>query len=111
MSNDIQINQVLQQMRAMAAQAGTQPERAGAVPGAGEGQVDFAALLKQSIDSVNQTQQTAGAMTRAFERGDPNVDLAEVMVSMQKASLSFEAMKQVRNQLLKAYQDIMNMPV
>ena len=113
MSNDMQINQVLQQMRAMAAQANQQPERpnaVGGVNGAGEN-VDFAALLKQSIDSVAQAQKTSGDMAKAFERGDPNVDLAEVMVSIQKASLSFEAMKQVRNQLLQAYKDIMNMPV
>ena len=113
MSSDMQINQVIQQMRTLAAQASQQPERpnaVGGVNGAGEN-VDFAALLKQSIDSVAEAQKTSSDMAKAFERGDPNVDLAEVMVSIQKASLSFEAMKQVRNQLLKAYQDIMNMPV
>jgi len=50
-------------------------------------------------------------MKTAFETGDPNVDIPEVMVAIQKASLSFEAITEVRNKLLSAYQDVMNMQV
>ena len=50
-------------------------------------------------------------MAEAFEAGTENVDLADVMISLQKASLSFKAMTEVRNQLVNAYQEIMNMPV
>jgi flagellar hook-basal body complex protein FliE len=50
-------------------------------------------------------------MSDAFVKGEPNVDLTEVMVAVQKASLSFQAMTQVRNKLVQAYQDVMNMPV
>lgn len=109
MSSDMQINQMLAQMRALAAQAAPQADAAN--PTTAAGQVNFADLLQQSLNSVNAAQKEASSMAAAFERGEPNVELAEVMISIQKASLSFEAMKQVRNQLLKAYQDIMNMPV
>jgi len=68
-------------------------------------------MLKQTIGAVNDTQQTAGKMTEAFEAGDTNVSLAEVMVASQKASVSFQAMLQVRNKLVEAYQDVMNMPM
>jgi flagellar hook-basal body complex protein FliE len=68
-------------------------------------------MLKQTIGAVNDTQQTAGKMTEAFESGDTNVSLAEVMVASQKASVSFQAMLQVRNKLVEAYQDVMNMPM
>jgi flagellar hook-basal body complex protein FliE len=103
--SDIQINQVLAQMRALADNAGV----GNAAPAAGG--PDFAQMLKQSLDHVNQTQQASSQMSQAFEMGDPNVNLAQVMVAMQKASVSFEAVNQVRNRLLSAYQEIMNMPV
>ena len=50
-------------------------------------------------------------MATAFEAGSPDVNLPEMMVAMQKASLSFQAMTQVRNKLLSAYQEVMNMQV
>lgn len=106
--SDIEINRVLQQMRAMAAAAELKPAQAAE---AGGERPDFAALLKESIDNVNGSSQQARALTEAFERGDTDADLAQVMVAVQKASLSFEAMKQVRNKLLSAYQDIMSMPL
>jgi flagellar hook-basal body complex protein FliE len=71
----------------------------------------FGALLKQTIDSVNSTQQSADALSSAWERGVPGVDLARVMVETQKASVSFQALAQVRNRLVSAYQDIMNMTI
>ena len=71
----------------------------------------FADLLKQGIDSVNQTQQSASALADAWERGTPGVDLAKVMIESQKASISFRALTEVRNRLVSAYQDIMNMQI
>ncbi len=71
----------------------------------------FGDFLKTAIDSVNETQQTAGALKRDFESERNNTDLTEVMVAAQKADLSFRAMTEVRNKLVIAYQDIMNMPV
>ncbi|MFA6052152.1 MAG: flagellar hook-basal body complex protein FliE [Methylobacter sp.] len=103
--SEMNVNQVLAQMRAMSLEAG-----GGKVQETG-GNTDFAAMLKRSIDSVNDTQQTAGKMAQDFETGDTSVSLAEVMVASQKASVSFQAMLQVRNKLVEAYKDVMNMPM
>ncbi|TAK63670.1 flagellar hook-basal body complex protein FliE [Methylobacter sp.] len=103
--SEMNVNQVLAQMRAMSLEAGSKVQETGG------GGADFAAMLKQTIGAVNDTQQTAGKMTEAFESGDTNVSLAEVMVASQKASVSFQAMLQVRNKLVEAYQDVMNMPM
>lgn len=105
--SDVQINQVLAQMRALADSAGVGGGAATQAPGG----ANFAQMLKQSLDHVNETQQASRQMSQAFEMGDPNVNLAQVMVAMQKASVSFEAVNQVRNRLLSAYQEIMSMPV
>lgn len=103
--SEMNVNQVLAQMRAMSLEAaGSQTQESGA-------NTDFALLLKKSIDSVNDTQQAAGKMAQAFETGDTGVSLAEVMIASQKASVSFQAMVQVRNKLVDAYHDIMNMPM
>jgi len=72
---------------------------------------DFSQLLKDSINQVNETQKSAAGLTTAFESGDPSVNLTEVMVAIQKANVSFQAMTQVRNNLVSAYKEIMNMQV
>ena len=104
--NNIDVNQILTQMRMLEAQA------QGVTPSIEEGaKTSFGDLLQKSIDGVNETQQKAGALTHAFETGDRNVDLAEVMIAVQKSSVSFQAMVQVRNKLVEAYKDVMNMPI
>ena len=72
---------------------------------------DFQAMLKNAVDTVNCNQKTSSDLQKRFEMGDPSVDLPEVMVAMQKSSVSFQAMTQVRNKLVEAYKDVMNMPV
>jgi flagellar hook-basal body complex protein FliE len=100
------IDQLLGQLRAASARAaGTEPASSPA-----EG-ADFAALLKSSLDQANNAQQDANGLAKAFEQGDPNANLQEVMVSLQKANLSFQTMLQVRNKLVSAYHDVMNMQV
>jgi flagellar hook-basal body complex protein FliE len=106
MNSNMNIDQVLAQMRAMSAQAANRSEETPRSGGA-----DFGALLKQSIDQVNEIQQEASAMREAFEKGEGDMDLAQVMIAAQKSSLSFEAMVQVRNKLIEAYKDVMNMPI
>ncbi len=106
--SDIDISQVLQQMRAMAAMAQNNMPTDAAAEAA---KVDFGQLLKNSINEVNETQKTAKELAAAFEAGDKNVNLSEVMVAIQKASVSFQAMTQVRNNLVSAYKEIMNMQV
>ena len=68
-------------------------------------------MMGNAINHVNATQKHAGSLSTRYTQGDPNIDLPEVMVAMQKSSVSFQAMSQVRNKLLEAYKDIMNMPV
>lgn len=102
--SDMNVNQVLAQMRAMSIEAGSKP-----APSNGSG--DFAAMLKESIDAVNQTQKSAADLSTAFETGQSDVSLAEVMIASQKASVSFQAMLQVRNKLVDAYKDVMSMPM
>ncbi|MGZ3236302.1 MAG: flagellar hook-basal body complex protein FliE [Burkholderiaceae bacterium] len=80
--------------------AGTAPHKAG-----------FADALKTSLDNVNQSQVSAEKLGQAFSMGDDKVSLSDVMISMQKANITFQATVQVRNKLVSAYHDIMNMQV
>ena len=72
---------------------------------------DFTNVLKSSLDNVARTQNHAEAMQKAFVMGDDKVSLSEVMIDMQKANISFQATVQVRNKVIAAYNDIMNMQV
>ncbi|MGH1472232.1 MAG: flagellar hook-basal body complex protein FliE [Cellvibrionaceae bacterium] len=72
---------------------------------------NFGDLFTQAIDKVNDVQKTSAGLAKAYEQGDPNVDITEVMVASQKASVSFQAMLQVRNKLVDSYRDVMNMPI
>jgi len=74
------------------------------------GQPTFFDSVKNALDKVNDTDNKAGALSDAYDRGE-EVPLTEVVLSMQKASLAFEATLQVRNKVMKAYEEIMNMPV
>jgi flagellar hook-basal body complex protein FliE len=74
------------------------------------GQPTFFDSVKNALDKVNDTDNKAGALSEAYDRGE-EVPLTEVVLSMQKASLAFEATLQVRNKVMKAYEEIMNMPV
>ncbi|HTI45694.1 MAG TPA: flagellar hook-basal body complex protein FliE [Casimicrobiaceae bacterium] len=74
-------------------------------------QVDFGSLLKKSLDSVDAAQQQATSLTEKFQLGDPKVSLEETMVAVQKASLSFQQVVQIRNRVIAAYHDVMNMQV
>jgi flagellar hook-basal body complex protein FliE len=100
-----EINQVLAQMRVVTAQA------SGGMAITETPQNEFGDLLKQSINAVNETQQNASSLRTAFEQGEPGLDLADVMIAVQKSSVSFQAMVEVRNKLVDAYKDVMNMPV
>jgi flagellar hook-basal body complex protein FliE len=100
------IDQLLGQLRAASALAAGQAPASASSEGP-----DFAMLLKSSLDQVNNTQQDSANLAKAFELGDPNANLQEVMVSLQKANLSFQTMVQVRNKLVSAYHEVMGMQV
>jgi len=98
------VEQVLNQMRVLS-QNNVLPETSNT------NRADFSQLLSDSIGQVNELQKESQEMKTAFEMGDPGVDIPEVMIAVQKASLSFEAITEVRNKLLSAYQEVMNMQV
>ncbi|MFC5547983.1 flagellar hook-basal body complex protein FliE [Massilia aerilata] len=73
--------------------------------------VSFSDALKAQLDSVSNAQNQAEDMGKKFAAGDDSVSLSDTMIAMQKASISFQATVQVRNKLVSAYHDIMNMQV
>jgi flagellar hook-basal body complex protein FliE len=103
--SDMEISQMVREMQRLAVQARGMSESAGVETGG------FAELLQTSIARVNEAQHSASDFAQAFEQGDKDVALPEVMIALQKAQLSFQAMTEVRNRLVSAYQEIMSMPV
>lgn len=101
------IEQMLNVLRTTAAQATGKAAESSPAAGA----PDFAQVLKNSIDKVHQTQQQAEQMSTKLASGDTNQNLHEVMIALQTASVSFQEMVQVRNKLVTAYQDVMNIQV
>ena len=99
------IESVLQQMRVLA-QSSSMSAPAG--PEAASG--GFAGELKKSLDRISDAQQNASSQAEAFELGKPGVALNDVMVDIQKAGIGFQMGLQVRNRVVSAYQEIMNMP-
>lgn len=71
----------------------------------------FGETLQNALEGVNSAQKNAGALAQAFELGDPRADLARVMVAAQQSQVAFRATVEVRNRLVQAYQDVMNMPL
>jgi flagellar hook-basal body complex protein FliE len=96
---------ILARAAAIAGEAGGAVAAPAAGPTAG-----FAALLDRALDQAAARARAASAATAAWERGDSD-DIAQVMLARQVASIEFEAALQLRNRLLAAYRDIMNMPV
>ena len=109
MSQGVEFNRLMLDMRAMQMDAMSQPKSVVQAPELG--QSSFADMLGQAINKVSDTQQASSQLSTAFEIGKSGVDLTDVMIASQKASVSFQALTQVRNKLVQAYQDIMQMPV
>jgi len=105
--SSMQISQVLAEMRALQARASGISE----APAAAAQPSEFANLMKNSVDQVASMQNQATALADAYESGDKSVDLTKVMLEVQKASLAFKAMTEVRNKLVDAYTQVMNMSV
>jgi flagellar hook-basal body complex protein FliE len=105
------LSSALQQMQAMAAQAAGGANPAAEQQSGAATPTNFAAALKASLDKISSDQQTAIGESQAFELGSSNVSLNDVMVDMQKANIGFQFGLQVRNKLVSAYNDIMQMSV
>lgn len=113
MSN-LQIDGVLAQIRQLQQQTRIgapslkpdRPDAAGAQPAS-----SFANVLRQGLDRVNEAESRATQTAARFERGVPGVELSQVMLETQKATVAFRATTEIRNRLVSAYQDIMNMPI
>ncbi|ANI31651.1 flagellar hook-basal body protein FliE [Yersinia entomophaga] len=98
------IEGVLQQMQVSALQAAGTAKVLPAEPG-------FASELKAALGKISEVQQTARTQAQNFELGKPGIGLNDVMVDMQKSSISMQMGIQVRNKLVSAYQEVMNMGV
>lgn len=107
--SQMEIERVLTQIRALRDQASA-PALPSVQPGASTGP-SFASVLQQGLGQVNAAQNRATNIAAAFERGTPGVELPQVMLELQKANIAFRATVEVRNKLVNAYQEIMNMPV
>lgn len=124
MTDRVDINRLLVEMRSMKAQSQAFARPQAINPGGDVRQVagnqavnpaskvpGFGEVMTQAINKVNETQKASSSMATAYEQGVSGVDITDVMIASQKASVSFQAMVQVRNKLVDAYRDIMNMPI
>ena len=105
--SQMEIDRVLAQIRELSAHM--RPNPAPAKPAQTGAVSEFASIMRAGVEQVNSQQQRAGQLADAFERGTPGVELPQVMLELQKASVSFRALNEVRNRLVSAYQEIMNL--
>jgi len=107
------IDQMISEMKAVTSLVQGKPIGSGQTAHAvgSAGGVDFSQALRSALDQVNQAQTQAHQMAENFSAGQDNVSLQDVMINLQKANLSFQQVVQVRNKLVSAYHDVMNMQV
>lgn len=114
--SDMSVDQILSQMQQMRGQAvqriGAEENQVAPVnQNPGVEKASFQDALTNAVGQVNELQLESNALRSRYEAGDDEVSLTEVMLASQKSSLGFNATLQVRNRLVQAYQDIMNMPL
>jgi flagellar hook-basal body complex protein FliE len=111
------IQAMMEQLKAAATKASAAPEVASGLGGASAiggkptVKLDFAEALHSTLQGVSDRSAEAQALSKRFTMGDDTVSLSDTMVAMQKSSIAFQATVQVRNKMISAYQDIMNMQV
>ena len=115
------IQSMLSQLRAVGSQAAQSPAIARPVDllnassvtklSSPSTQVDFSAVLKSSLAQISQYQNKSDELGKNFALGDDSVGLSDVMIASQKASIALQSAVQIRNKLVSAYQNIMNMQV
>ena len=105
------IQSMLETLRSYQSQASQMPADAPSTTGAAAVQKGgFAQMVSGALEQVNATSVEADRLQHAYEVGE-DLPLADVVLGMQKSSIAFEATLQIRNKVLKAYEDILNMPV
>lgn len=109
--NDLAINNVLSQMRALRAQSAGMGANPASNPVSGAPAANFSDALKGAVNSVAAAQNTSSSLASRFERGDDTVSLSDVMLAGAKSQVQFRGVVEVRNRLVAAYQDVMNMPI
>lgn len=82
------------------------PSRPDAPTGTG-----FSGELQKALSSVSAAQNQAGQLQREVQLENPSVSLEETMIAIQKAQIGFQASLHVRNRMVQAYTDVMNMQV
>ncbi|GMQ53106.1 MAG: flagellar hook-basal body complex protein FliE [Pseudomonadales bacterium] len=110
MTQGVEFNRLMLQMRTMQMEAMGKPQAVKPAEPSVNGP-GFDDLLKQAVDRVNELQKTTSELQTGYERGVEGIDLTEVMIASQKSSVAFQAMTQVRNKMITAYEDIMKMPI
>ena len=107
------IEAMMAQLKASATKPAMPTLAPAAATGINEGpsKVSFSDALKNSLQQVSDTQKHSSELGQRFAMGDDSVSLSDAMIAMQKSSISFQATVQVRNKLVSAYQEIMNMQV
>ena len=108
------IQAMMEQLKAASTKASAAPEVAGglgAIGGKPTVKLDFAEALHSSLQGVSDRSAEAQALSKRFTMGDDTVSLSDTMIAMQKSSIAFQATVQVRNKMVSAYHDIMNMQV
>ena len=111
---DVKANSLYQEMQNMIGQTRLQvnePQQQQSLTEINSSASDFSTMLKNAVDGVNSMQLESKDVQQRFEMGDPNLSLAQVMLTKEKSGIAFEATVQVRNKVLEAYKTIMNMPV
>jgi flagellar hook-basal body complex protein FliE len=105
-----QIQNMIAQLKAHATRPSLTPPVIKTEPTAAP-KVEFSDALKNALEGVNASQVKAEDMSQKFALGDDSVSLSDMMIATQKASINFQASIQVRNKLVSAYHEIMNMQV
>lgn len=120
MTDRVDVNRLLLEMRTLKSQTqafGGAPSLSDKDKVAGTQSINpsngpkFGDLMSQAVNKVNEVQQASSSMSKAYLEGDSNVDITDVMIASQKAGVAFDSMVQVRNKLVEAYRDVMNMPI
>lgn len=104
---DFRIDQAIAEMRAI---SGKTEQNSTAADQDSPPLEEFSSLLRQAVENVNERQVDSSNLKKAYTSGE-DVQLTDVMIASQKAKISFEAMKEVRNRFLEAYKEISKMQV